>query len=66
MAKNRVYDEHTKTVLFSCDTLQQAVDWMMARKDKLEPHGVYADEIDDEGNILGWWELADLIDDNVV
>lgn len=60
---NRVYDSKAKQTIFRCDTLQEAVDWLMERKDQYDRYGTYVDEVDENDTILGWWELDDLIND---
>lgn len=63
MALNRVVDDRTRKVLFTCGSLQEAADWMIERKDELDWYEVYAEEVDEDesGVVLGWWNLDDLL-----
>lgn len=63
MAFNRVVDDRTRKVLYTCSSLQEAADWMIERKDELDWYEVYAVEVDEDesGVVLGWWNLDDLL-----
>lgn len=61
MNSNRVVDDKRRAVLFRADTLQEVADWMIDRADVLDWTETFAEEVDEEENVLGWWSLADLL-----
>lgn len=61
MSSNRVVDDNTGEILFKCDSLLEAARWMVEREKDLDHEETYAEEIDDAGNVSGWWSLEELL-----
>jgi len=65
MAYNRVYDDTKRETLYTTrEGLGDACDWMMARADQFDRHNVGVEEVQEDGEVTGWWSIDDLFSCN--
>ena len=65
MAYNRVQDWKENTTLYvTRKGFGDALDWMMSRADKLDHNETSVDEVQEDGELTGWWTIQDLFDNN--
>lgn len=69
MPYNRVCNDKTGEVYYETHSgLGDALDWMMQRADQFVlqhgREGVLTEEVSDSGEILGWWTIGSLFDEN--
>ena len=65
MAYNRVYNWKAKETLYTTRKgFDDALDWMMSRADQLDHDETSVDEVQENGEITGWWTITDLFENN--
>ena len=65
MAYNRVHDWKKDETLYTTRIgFGDALDWMMSRADQFDHNEVSVDEVQEDGEITGWWTIQDLFDNN--
>ena len=65
MAYNRVHDWNAnKTLYVTRNGFGDALDWMMSRADQFDHDNTSVDEVQEDGEITGWWTIADLFANN--
>ena len=65
MAYNRVHDWNEDLTLYTTrNGFGDALDWMMSRADRLDHDNVSTDEVQEDGEITGWWTIRDLFENN--
>ena len=63
--KNLTSDSDGKKILYETRKgLSDACDWMMARADELDNVETYAEEVQEDVEVTGWWSIDDLFDEN--